>query len=189
MPEQEQKILRIKIDGTWTSSEFAEFMYAIGDIYSMCVILADSEGGRLRIRELLKEELVFPTWLEGGLDISRIRFGSAGFTDLAGRGTIVGCIKDFLLQLIQLCNDIGRRRLETEQLRESIRAARIEDAEKLVNLAKKMDLEPSEFGRLVDWVDFRQMPLLDLVEQGKIQGVQLRRPRRSKSDDTSDQTK
>lgn len=40
MPEQEQKILRVEIDGTWTSDEFSDSLRSIADLYGLRAILA-----------------------------------------------------------------------------------------------------------------------------------------------------
>jgi signal transduction protein with GAF and PtsI domain len=58
-----------------------------------------------------------------------IKFGSAGFADLAGFGAIVGHVKYFLLRIIEL-------RKAMELAKEELQAKRIENAKSLLDVTR-----------------------------------------------------
>jgi hypothetical protein len=58
MPELEQRILRVEIDGTWTSEEFSDSLRSIGDIYSLRTIL------RIEERSLHEMDMLHPEFLD-----------------------------------------------------------------------------------------------------------------------------
>jgi hypothetical protein len=173
MPEEEQKILRIEIDGTWTSSEFARFLNVIGDVYIVHVILATRKGIDGLSKWLSKGDRPFSYYGYEELYIRRIGFGSPGSIDLGGLGPIVGHIADFVFRLIHLRTGKEERRLANEERQERIRAAKIKNAERLVSLGKKIGLSNEQLQIMVFRLDLRQDFLLELADQGKIKGVQL----------------
>jgi len=60
------------------------------------------------------------------LDVERIRFGSPGFVDIAGLGAIVGHLKDFLSELIQISD---RKRTSAATVRKLEAEARLIEAQ------------------------------------------------------------
>jgi hypothetical protein len=60
MPESEQRILRVEIDGTWTSEEFSDSLQSIGDIYSLRTVLGIEQKSLMEMDMLYPEFLDFP---------------------------------------------------------------------------------------------------------------------------------
>jgi len=111
----------------------------------------------------------------GPLRIRRIEYASPGFTDLTGVGQIVGHLKDFLVQLIEICRPSSReqRQLENRQREVDIRQREISNAREVVALAKDIGLSETEIQRMVLWMDDRQETFIQLINEGKLTGVRL----------------
>src|SRR5271157_3010404 len=60
MPEIEQRILRVEIDGTWTSEEFSDSLRSIADIYNLRTVLAIEQQSLKEMDMLYPEFLDFP---------------------------------------------------------------------------------------------------------------------------------
>lgn len=221
MPEEEQKILRVEIDGKWTSDEFSDSLRSIGDIYGLRAILAIEQQSReeeekslerrLRRRALRRRtaayrrhDIIFPAFdllinpsnptealrfLEPGerLYVTRIQFASPGFTDLAGLGTIVGHVKDFLIWLIDLCTkrrqrelENEKRKLENQQIELENEKKSLENVRAYVSVARELGYTNTDMRLIVSSISDRQAKLIPLIQQGKIRGVQVLNSRRGR---------
>jgi hypothetical protein len=60
MPELDQRILRVEIDGTWTSEEFSDSLWSIGDIYGLRTVLGIEQQSLKEMEMLYREFLDFP---------------------------------------------------------------------------------------------------------------------------------
>ena len=112
---------------------------------------------------LPKEELI----------VSRIEYASPGFKDLTGIGEVVGHVKDFVIRVIELVCERGKRRLDNEKSSVEIEGMRIENAKRFVALAKDCGYTEAELRRMTRWVDDRQETIIILVQSGKIQSAHM----------------
>jgi uncharacterized membrane-anchored protein YhcB (DUF1043 family) len=114
------------------------------------------------------------------LHVERIQFASPGFTDLAGLGTIVGHVTDFLFRLIELCTTGKRRQLEdekreleNEQTELENQKKRIENVRQFVSVARELGYTNADMRPIIRTISDKQAKLLPLIEQGKISGVRV----------------
>jgi len=105
------------------------------------------------------------------LQIRKIKYGSPGFSDLAGAGEAIGHIKDFVLKIIE--HWVARRQtnLENEERELKNQKLRIENAREFVQLAKDCGYTEAETRRLLNWVDEKQETYIILIENGKLRKV------------------
>lgn len=67
VPEQEQKILRVEIDGAWTASEFSTSLRSITDVYGLRTILALEQQGLEEFLQAMRHwqfPRMDPRWFE-----------------------------------------------------------------------------------------------------------------------------
>ena len=107
------------------------------------------------------------------LYVKRIQFASPGFTDLAGLGTIVGHVKDFLFKLIDLCTTTKQREHENEKRKLENDQMRIENIRNFASVAKDIGYTSAEMRLIVRAFFDKQAPLIPLIEEGKIHGVRV----------------
>jgi hypothetical protein len=108
---------------------------------------------------------------EERLAVRRINYASPGATDLAGIGTVVGHIKDFILKLIERRDSTRKRQLDEEKAALENDRIRLENARNLVALGRDLGYSESDLRRLVLYVDGKQGTLVPLIEQRKLAGA------------------
>lgn len=117
---------------------------------------------------------------EERLEVRRINYASPGFSDLAGIGSVIGHLKDFILKLLERHDSRRQRELSEERAALENDRIRIENARNFVALARDLGYSETDVRMLMAYVDRKQEPLVRLVEQQKLRGV-------SKPDDSSEQ--
>jgi hypothetical protein len=108
---------------------------------------------------------------EERLEVRRINYGSPGVADLAGIGTVIGHIKDFIVKLIERGDSRKQRELNEERAALENDRIRLENARSFVALARDLGYTESEVRRLVAHVDEKQGIFLRLIDQKKLRGV------------------
>lgn len=108
---------------------------------------------------------------EERLEISQIKYASPGFTDLAGIGTVVGHIKDFIMTLIERRDSRRQRELNDERAALENDRLRLENARAFVALGRDLGVSETDLRLLIAHVDEKQEPLFRLIEQKKLRGV------------------
>jgi hypothetical protein len=205
----EERIMRCKIEGSWTTKDMIESLSSFRDLYNirlgLQVVAEDSRDleeifyelqhfppFRKRLKRRRLHPLLIDTLLSGygigvvdpsrlqtlvlpheELKVRRIEYASPGFKDLAGLGDIVGHVKDFTLELIKHFSTRTNRNLKDEEQEIHNQALRIQNARSFVALAKECGFEDAEMRKLVLGVDSKQGPLIQLIENGKIQDVKM----------------
>lgn len=108
---------------------------------------------------------------EERLQIRRISYASPGFSDLAGIGTVVGHLKDFILKLVERRDLRTQRELNDERAALENERMRIENARNFVALGKDLGYSEMELRVLVAYVDRKQEPLVRLADKQKLSSV------------------
>ena len=139
--------------------------------------------------------------------VAKIQFGSPGFTDLAGLGTIVGHLKDFFLAIVE--HFAGRKKRLAEAVKAELEndLLRLQVAHKAVEVLKDAGFTKRDIKTAVQALDGPTDDICKLVISGKLVGVKLidqssgphvddptiKRPRRAiqleDDDDDDDETK
>jgi hypothetical protein len=189
-----RQIIRINISDDWSASDIATFLHELDYLYNLGlrIVAATSDKSERQIemwaeRSLIAEHIKkqFP---HAELEVCQIHYSSPGFTDLAGMGTVIGHIKDFLLRLIDYRLSSRRRILEEDQMaaentkknleNEAIMLKnvqlRLENARQFLELAKANGFTEEEIKKLIPPIDQAQETLVRLVSEGRIQTVELR---------------
>lgn len=107
------------------------------------------------------------------LEVRRISYASPGATDLAGIGTVIGHIKDFILKLIERRNSKRQRQLDEERAALENDRIRLENARNFVALTRDLGYPETDLRRLVLHVDGKQGTLVRLIAQQKLRGVSI----------------
>jgi hypothetical protein len=118
------------------------------------------------------------------LEIRRLEYASPGASDLAGIGTIVGHVKDFVVKLIDRHDTRRQRELNDERAAAEIDRIRLENARSYVALVKDLGYSETEMRKLVAHVDEKQDTLVRLVDQKKLTGASLIGDGQSSNDET-----
>ena len=100
-------------------------------------------------------------------------YASPGATDLAGVGTVVGHIKDFILKLIERRDSRRKRELDKERAALENDRIRLENARSFVALGRDLGYSETDLRRLILYVDGKQGTLVSLIEQRKLVGVSM----------------
>jgi hypothetical protein len=108
---------------------------------------------------------------EERLEVRRITYASPGFADLAGLGTVVGHLKDFLLRLMERRDNRRQRELNDERAELENDRLRLENARQFVALARDLGYSDTDMRALTLHVDNKQGPILKMVEQRKLSGI------------------
>lgn len=190
-----RQIIRINISDDWSASDIATFLHELDYLYNLglrIVAAATSDKNERQVemwteKSLLAEHIKkqFP---QAELEVCQIHYSSPGFTDLAGMGTVIGHIKDFLLRLIdyrvssrrrtleeeQMAADNAKKNLENETLMLKNVQLRLENARQFLELAKANGFTEEEIKKLIPPIDKAQETLVRLVSEGRIETVELR---------------
>ena len=105
------------------------------------------------------------------LEVRRVRYASPGITDLAGFGTIIGHLKDFLLKLIERRDTRHQRELSDERASLENDRIRLENARNFVPLAAISAIQKQICASL--WLTWtaKQDSLVRLIDQQKLRSV------------------
>ncbi|MGC8898815.1 MAG: hypothetical protein ACP5ON_11370 [Bacteroidota bacterium] len=137
--------------------------WALGFPGALPPVLDDAQLSRL-------SQLLEP---EERLEVRRISYASPGATDLAGIGTVIGHIKDFILKLIERQDSKRQRELDQERAALENDRIRLENARNFVALARDLGYSETDLRRLVLYVDGKQGTLVRLIAQQKLRGVSI----------------
>ncbi|HWW60838.1 MAG TPA: hypothetical protein VN181_05660 [Thermoanaerobaculia bacterium] len=105
------------------------------------------------------------------LRVTRINFASPGVADLAGLGEIVGHVKDFILRAIELVVNREERALANEEHSLRNQALRLENAHRLIGIAREAGYSESDVRRLANWADERQETFVELAQTRRLIGA------------------
>jgi len=108
---------------------------------------------------------------EERLEVRRISYASPGFSDLAGIGTVIGHVKDFVLKLVERRDSRRQRELNEERAALENDRIRLENARNFVALGRDLGYTETDLRLLVAHVDRKQEPLIRLIDQQKLRGV------------------
>jgi hypothetical protein len=190
-----RQIIRINISDDWSASDMATFLHELDFLYNLGlgIVAAATSNETERQIEMWTERALLAQHLKthhprAELEVCQIQYSSPGFTDLAGMGTVVGHIKDFLFRLIDYRVQARRRSLEDDHLaaenvkihleNEAIRLKnaqlRLENTRQFLELAKTNGFTEAEIQKLMQPVNSVQETLVRFVADGRIQSVELR---------------
>ncbi len=93
-------------------------------------------------------------------------------SDMTGIGTVVGHITDFILKLLERYDTRRERELKNERADLDNQRIRIEIARELASLCREAGYSESDHRVLTAFVDGKQEPLIRLISQGKITGIE-----------------
>jgi hypothetical protein len=105
------------------------------------------------------------------LTVTRIKFSSPGLTDVAGIGSIVGHVKDFVIHIIDRNDAKQRRQLENEALALDNNRKRLEIAREYISLADELGLGEAERRMLLTKVFESDSVIEKLVRDGNIRAL------------------
>ena len=108
---------------------------------------------------------------EERLEVRRINYASPGFTDLAGIGTVIGHLKDFVLKLVERRDLRRQRELNDDRAALDNDRLRLENARNFVALGRELGYSDMDLRQLSIHVDTKQEPLVRLVEQLRLKAV------------------
>jgi hypothetical protein len=120
--DDQQSVIVIYIAGAWSAEDFSQVMRSLNDIYNLSAVLAagllrDPEArgrffgvDRRKVRRLARTRIEAP-WLV----VRRLHYASPGVADLAGIGTLVGHVKDFLLGILDRFQNRHIRKAELQE--------------------------------------------------------------------------
>ena len=190
-----RQIIRINISDDWSASDMATFLHELDFLYNLGlrIVAAATSNETERQIEMWTERSLLAQHIkthhpQTELEVCQIQYSSPGFTDLAGVGTVVGHIKDFLFRLIDYRVHSRRRNLEDDHLaaqntkinleNEAIRLRnaqlQMENARQFLELAKANGFSEDEIQKLMQPVNGVQETLVRLVSDGRIESVELR---------------
>jgi hypothetical protein len=110
---------------------------------------------------------------EGTLRVRRVVYSSPGSTDLAGIGVIIGHITDTINKFIDFWSERETRKIENDILRAKLAQIRIENAQKLVAIAKDCGFSEPELRQMIIFVDVSQEVIVKSIEDGRLRAAQL----------------
>lgn len=190
-----RQIIRINLSDDWSASDMATFLHELDFLYNLGIriVAAATSNETERQVEMWTERSLLAQHIktyhpQTELEVCQIQYSSPGFTDLAGVGTIVGHIKDFLFRLIDYRVHSRRRNLEDDQLaaqnakinleNEAIRLKnaqlQLETTRQFLELAKANGFTEEEIQKLIQPVESVQNTLIQFVSDGRIESVELR---------------
>ena len=190
-----RQIIRININDDWSASDMATFLHEIDYLYNLGIriVAAATSNETERQIEMWTERALLTQHIkthhpQAELEVCQIQYSSPGFTDLAGMGTVVGHVKDFIFRLIDYRVHSRRRSLEDDHLaaentkinleNEAIRLKnaqlQIENTRQFLELAKANGFTEEEIQKLIRPVSSVQETLVRFVSDGRIESVELR---------------
>jgi hypothetical protein len=113
-------------------------------------------------------QLVYPN---EHIQIRRINFSSPGSIDLIGIGAVVGHLKDLFLKLVERRDSKRHRELGVKRAELENEHLRLENARTYVALARDLGYSNTEIRRIVAYVDNKQEPLVQLIDDDKVRTI------------------
>jgi len=190
-------MLRLEIDGRWEPEDFIEVLKGVESLYYKAALRRRYPGFPYeppfywREREYppitFKEHLNLANdWLldrartvargKHRLKIARISYASPGGIDFAGLGQACTVVKDVILDIIKHCGarELRRQadaqaRIETSMKEESLRAMKIENARRILEIRHDYPDVPEDI--LIGLIGNDQDRLIPRIEEGKLVGV------------------
>lgn len=190
-----RQIIRINLSDDWSASDMATFLHELDFLYNLGlgIVAAAASNETERQIEMWTERSFLTEHIktrhpQAELEVRQIQYSSPGFTDLAGVGTVVGHVKDFLFRLIDYRVHARRRNLEDDHLaaqntkvsleNEAIRLKnaqlQLENTRQFLELAKANGYSDAEIQKLIQPVNRVQETLVRFVADGRIESVELR---------------
>src|SRR5262249_31789251 len=105
------------------------------------------------------------------LEILRIHYGSPGSCDLAGLGTVVSHLKEFLAHVVEQSSSARASDSSNERAELERRLMRSDYARQFVDVAGELGYGAEEWQDIVGLVEPRQGAIIDLVEKQKLTAV------------------
>jgi hypothetical protein len=171
---------RIRIDGKWSASDFAEFFSALEQVYLALGELMQS-GFRNNVAEESRRQLPVGTNEDGTsfiLRVERLKFGSPGWAGLSGLGEVTKQLKELVFGLVDRIIQSEDRAISRELSRAQIEAVILENQAARLRLVEQQ-MQAAERAVVFDarleqamksMIEF-QRPLAKAVSQGKITDV------------------
>lgn len=117
---------------------------------------------------------------EGTLRVRRVVYSSPGSADLAGIGDSIGHIKDIIFRIIdwklnreKLTLENQKLVIENELAQAELARIRIENAQKLVDIAKDCGFSEAERRLMISFADGRQEVIVRSIEEDRLRAVLL----------------
>lgn len=176
---------RVEVDGKWEISDMHRYFKVLDDLYNFNVYVRSQVPFRLHLldfpRHFAHEQLDFlsmatarvehvrsnyPTFFDSFdvLQVRRIQYGSKGFTDFAGVGTIVGHITHFILEIVRI---FRRRKLDDQDVELKKQEAAFKKQE-VKSLKQKIELQKQE-------VEMRKLEVERARIQNALRNVELQK--------------
>jgi hypothetical protein len=150
--------------------EFAEFLF---------LLQSTTPASKLATFETLQEHINLLQPNEK-LKVRRINYASPGLTDLAGLGSIVGHLKDFLQFVIKegkhWTSSREEQNLKNEEQKLKNDEQRIKNTREFITVvkeAREIGMPELEIRKLVNWVEEKEDTIAQLVSEDKIKDVLL----------------
>jgi hypothetical protein len=160
--------MRIQIDGSWSSDNFAEFFAAISATYNLQEFrggegIFTADGQEITLSDGSKLSIAAETSVTYSVRVTEISFASPGFTDFAGAGAVLSEIR----LMIQYFCELRGRRNEQDLINEE-RKIRVQAMRQLLENTDQARL--SKAAQEVLKLSVIE-PLLDAVAQQRIVGA------------------
>lgn len=110
---------------------------------------------------------------DGTLQVRRVNYSSPGSTDLAGIGVFIGHIKDIILRILDWRLEWEKRKIENQQAQAELDRIRIENAQKLIDIAKGCGYSDAELRQMISFADGRQEVIVRSIQDNRIRNVLL----------------
>lgn len=192
-------MLRLQIDGRWEPEDFIEVLKGVESLYYKAVLSHRYPGfpyeppfywrDRDYLSVTFEQHLDLTNdWLlacaratvrgEHRLKVRRVSYASPGGIDLVGIGQACSAVKDVILDIIRHCGQRELRRqaeaqskIETDMKEESLRAMKIENARKILDMRRDFpDIPKDIFTALIGSDQDRLIPR---VVDKKLIGVEV----------------
>lgn len=105
--------------------------------------------------------------------VLRLNYNSPGSIDLFGIGKVLEFIRDFVKGIINFVDNRKEKKIKIELLEQDLKKAKIENAQKLIGLAKEMKCDNITLNELIEFVETRQDRLIQLVSSSQIKDIKI----------------
>lgn len=192
-------MLRLEIDGRWEPEDFIEVLKGVESLYYKAALARRypkfpyEPPFYWRDREYLPISFddhlnLTNDWLlararavaRGNfrLKVARVSYASPGGIDFAGLGQACSAVKDVILAIVKHCGERELRRqadkqarVETSMKEESLRAMKIENARKLLEIQRDFPDVPEDI--FISLIGNDQDRLIPRIAEGKLVSVQV----------------
>lgn len=105
--------------------------------------------------------------------VIQLKYNSPGNIDLLGVGKAVEMLKDFCLELIKVIQDAKLKKIELKLKEEELKKAKIENMNRIFELAKEMQLDGISLHELYEYVEEKQEKIINLIDKSQLKNVQV----------------